>query len=188
MGLRLEKHLDKLRSQYEVQKQEEEDKKNFFRSSPNASQRSENTDQNSNSQTELSITPPSGPSVEASPIHTRREMTPPLPLQPAFNEAPPLQPAFKEAPPQPAPKPRRGVENGPPPPAPPERRFPPQEAAPYNPYPAPTGPPPQVSPDPTNGDRLSPDKEALFSFAWYHGTIPRDEAMTRLNSMGGFDG
>jgi len=31
VGLRLEKHLDKLRAQYEQQKQEEEDKKNFFK-------------------------------------------------------------------------------------------------------------------------------------------------------------
>jgi len=43
-------------------------------------------------------------------------------------------------------------------------------------------------PRPSSTDRNSPDKEALFSFAWYHGAIPRDEAVIRLSAMGGFDG
>ncbi len=166
VGLRLEKHLDKLRTQYEVQKQEEEDKKNFFRSSPNASQRS---DQIGDSQIELSTTPPSGPSVEASPAHAHSSDTTPV--------------AVVVVPPPTAPKPLRSIEAASPP-VPPERQIP------YNPYPAPTGPPPpRVSPDiQTPMERLTPDKEALFSFAWYHGTIPRDEAVVRLNSLGGFDG
>jgi hypothetical protein len=28
----------------------------------------------------------------------------------------------------------------------------------------------------------------MFEFPWYHGAIPRDEAIRRLESMGGFDG
>lgn len=168
VGMRLDKHLDKLRAQYEAQKQEEEDKKNFFRSSPNASQRSETDQGDDNSQIELSSTPPSGPSIESSPAHVHRDTTP-------------VAPVVREAPPQPAPKPQRTHEA---PPVPPERQTP------YNPYPAPTGPPPpRMSPDiQTPVERLTPDKEALFSFAWYHGTIPRDEAVVRLTSMGGFDG
>ena len=34
----------------------------------------------------------------------------------------------------------------------------------------------------------SPDQSEMFEFPWYHGAIPRDEAIRRLESMGGFDG
>lgn len=209
VGLRLEKHLDKLRAQYEAQKQEEEDKKNFFQSSPNASQRSETTDQTGDSQIDVSFTPPSQSSLQPSPEPQRRAS----PLSPAGQSSLPLA---REPPPQPAPKPAarprreeqhqngnippasKGIELEQPrsyPPAPPERRYPPPEQpAPYNPYPPPQQqptPPPRESPDLHHGtmpDRLTPDKEALFSFAWYHGTIPRDEAVARLSALGGFDG
>ena len=202
--------MDKLRAQYEAQKQEEEDKKNFFRSSPNASQRSEGTDQAGDSQVDLSSTPPDQPSPESTPEHQRRES----PLPPARQS--PL-PVVREPPPQTAPKPSarprreeprpqngeippspRSVEPDQPrsyPPAPPERRYPPPEQpAPYNPSPPPQqqpAPPPRESPElspSSQTDRLTPDKEALFSFAWYHGAIPRDEAVARLSAMGGFDG
>lgn len=50
----------------------------------------------------------------------------------------------------------------------------------------------QQSPPPTqprpNLRSATPEQSDLYEFPWYHGAIPRDEAIRRLESMGGFDG
>lgn len=205
--------MDKLREQYKAQKEEEETKRQFYHSPETA--RHEGMDSNGQLEGSAELSSHSEQTPEPSPLLQQREeredFTPPSPshqLQPH-----PPQPAPKpgKAPPQVAPRPSPGVgqprgvgqPNG--------GRVggsPPTSPAAYNPYP----PPSQAAPVPKE-DRLpspqqpaplppvsqhvtapvapprgSPDKEALFAFAWYHGSIPRDEALRRLEGVGGYDG
>lgn len=202
VGLRLEKHLDKVREQYKQQKEEEELRRKLY-NSPHLLR--PDMDQELEGSSDLSI--------EAGE-HTGGEPSPGG--SPSMSHKMPPQVAPKPSKPTPAPKPSRepqtvvssnGVVDEP-------VSFPPPQQ-PYNPYPPPTqpAPPPHVSPEPGSGvvqppqpaprrtqpqgapvpparttTPTSPDKEALFVFAWYHGAIPRDEAVRRLEGMGGYDG
>lgn len=47
---------------------------------------------------------------------------------------------------------------------------------------------PRVQHPPPQQQAVSPDQEPLFAFAWYHGSIPRDEAVRRLEAMGSYEG
>ena len=222
--------MDKLRHQYEIQKQEEEEKRTFYRESPAVSQRSDQIDVHTDhtGSIDTSSTPPSQPSPEESPEPVRQQPPQPAPRpapkpkqrrdqmqpappqqqqevqhqqQPQVHRQQPQQQIFngevvidRSAPPPIPPDREVMIDRSAPPPIPPDRGY---NTAPYNPYPPPSqpAPPPRTSPDipqspspQQQDDRSTPDKEALFSFAWYHGSIPRDEAVARLTALGGFDG
>ena len=78
-------------------------------------------------------------------------------------------PGVPRVPPKPSPKPNKTGE---------PKHYP----APTQPAP-PTPASPPVAPDP-NVSRF----ENLSHYPWYHGAIPRDEAIRRLEQMGGTDG
>ena len=193
MGLRLEKHLDKVREQYKQQKEEEELRRKLY-NSPHLLHPDDVNDKEESTDMSVGTSEHSGgvPSPGGSPIM-------------------PPKVAPKPNKPTPAPKPSRdntpqtslgsnGVVDEPP------RFQQPQTGQPYNPYPAPTQPAPPPQPAPrrvspqqqqpippipqprTASPAGSPDKEALFVFAWYHGAIPRDEAVRRLEAFGSYDG
>lgn len=215
VGLRLEKHMEKIREQYQQQKNEEEERRLFYNSPHIAHRDAEDggEDQQSNSTPSPSVTP------VRTPEHTP-ESSPYVAPKPAQKPAPKVapKPAPKQAPkpaPKPAPRPAVSQPNnvngtqGSPPSSPTHhsRPLPPQQA-PYNPYPPPSqpAPPPRVSPpqstqqvvehapvvasppSPPHAQHTTADQEPLFAFAWYHGSIPRDEAVRRLEAMGNYDG
>ena len=204
IGLRLEKHLDKVREQYKQQKEEEELRRKLY-NSPHLL-RADGGDNDLEGSGDVSV---------GTSEHTGGTGTPSPGGSPNMPPKFTPQVAPKPTKPTPAPKPNRdtnqtvvssnGVVDD-------SANFAVQQQ-PYNPYPAPTqpAPPPHVSPEPSsrqppqpaprrspqqgppvpqprNASPASPDKEALFVFAWYHGAIPRDEAVRRLEGMGGFDG
>ena len=207
MGLRLEKHLDKVREQYKAQKEEEETKKKFYHS-PDTMRRddidgeeesseggTESLDHSSEFTPEQSPAPqvrsmsPQAPSPQPSPLATHRIMHNPQangPTSPHEVKGVPDLALQHQVP---------GESQG-------------GQAGGYNPYPPPTtaappSPPSQERTPVTTPTSLASataipvpsvprgnvqDKEALFAYAWYHGSIPRDEALRRLESVGGFDG
>ncbi len=204
MGLRLEKHLDKLREQYKAQREEEETKKKFF-------QHGEDTDGAESSEggtesTEHSVefTPedspapvgrnisPQAPSPQPSPLATHRIMHDPQAnggtvssreVQGDGDAAPRSKLASTHQSSIDKPDGKVGYNPYPPPSvaAPPSPHS--QERTPVT---TPTSLASATAiPSPTGG---TSDKEALFVYAWYHGSIPRDEALKRLESVGGFDG
>lgn len=215
MGLRLEKHLEKLREQYKAQKDEEETKRQFYHS-PETSRREgvDGDEESSEGQLDgsMEMSSHSEQTPEPSPAMNQRER--------AGSDAviiPSSQLLGQKVLPEPAPKPKKAPQVAPRPAAP--SKVPPQAngSAPantsgYNPYPAPTQAAPpspeQVErfPSPQQPAPLPPqavappiapvapptspgsDKEAMFAYVWYHGSIPRDEALRRLEGVGGFDG
>lgn len=214
VGLRLEKHLDKVREQYKQQKEEEELRRKLY-NSPHLLR--PDGDGELEGSTDASI---------GTSEHTGEESSPGG--SPSMPQKVVPQVAPKPQKPTPAPKPVRDTapqtvvsSNGIVDESvnfqqaePPHHLQAQQYQQPYNPYPAPTqpAPPPHISPEPpvvhppqpaprrTSQQQVapvpqhrtaspsSPDKEALFVFAWYHGAIPRDEAVRRLEGMGGYDG
>ncbi len=212
MGLRLERHLEKLRNQYKAQKDEEETKRQFYHSPGTVHK--DGADGSSEGQLDDSMelsshseqTPEPSPALQQrtaldSPPHHHSSSTREQPMEP------------KSHPPQVAPRPNpqtswttAPTSNG----GRVDGRTPPTSPAAYNPYPppshaAPPSPlgqvnrlpspqqpapiaPQQVAPPMVPPSATTPDKEALFAFAWYHGSIPRDEALHRLEEVGGYDG
>lgn len=217
VGLRLEKHLDKLREQYKAQKDEEETKRQFYHSPDTA--RREGVDGGEDSSEgqmdgSMELSSHSEQTPEPSPAMNQRDRAGSDAVIMASS-----QPLGQKVLPEPAPKPQP-PQVAPCPAA--HSKVPPQanggalaNAPAYNPYPAPTqaAPPspkqtvetlppspqhpaplhvaPPIAPSvatPTSPGGGGGDKEALFAFAWYHGSIPRDEALRRLEGVGGFDG
>lgn len=184
--------MDKVREQYKQQKEEEELRRKLYNSPHLLRPEGGDTEMDGSTDASVGTSEHSGgvPSPGGSP-----KMLPKV--------------APKPTKPTPAPKPSRdnapqtafgsnGVVDEP-------VNF--QSGQPYNPYPAPTQPaPPPQAPQPaprrtpqqqpaapvpqprTGSPATSSDKEALFVFAWYHGAIPRDEAVRRLEGFGGYDG
>eukprot|EP00731_Ephydatia_muelleri_P008018 Em0004g356a len=188
--MRLEKHLDKIREQYQAHKTEEEERKIRYRDSPrvghkeqggpdqpgggdNNSLTSSQTPEASPVPVPRGIPPAQGNARETSPVPNPVPSTPtrvlPAPVQPPTNQLPPPM-VRNEAPvlPGPVPTPAPMVQQPPPPLA--EQR--------------------EISPALSNGAKSgSPqDGDALFQYAWFHGSITREEAMSRLDKFGGFDG
>ena len=173
VGMRLEKHLDKIREQYQAQKNEEEERKTRYRDSPHIAHKE--VDPNSNELT-------SSQTPEASPVPTQRGL-PPTQQQGlgAREESPaPVAPTYPAS---------GGLQHAPPP-----ARSEAPPMAPPTQHPQP--PPPfvesrEISPALVNGTGKSGspmDGDALFQYAWYHGSITREDATTRLDKFGGFDG
>jgi hypothetical protein len=148
VGFRLEKHMDKIREQYNAHREEEEIKKQLYHSPHSARRGSQSEGEDVDENHSTSNTPPSTNTPERTP-------EPPAPR----NQPPPVAPRPGTSPkPTPAPRPpkRSDVQvtpqsSGPPqPPAPyrppqppaPYSESPPQPPAPYNPYPAPNQPAP----------------------------------------------
>ena len=211
VGFRLDKHLDKVREQYKQQKEEEELRRKLY-NSPHLL-RADGDDREGS--TELSIGSGGGasdhtgePSPQGSPIMAHKvapEVAPkpnkPTPApKPTKDAAPqtvvssngvvdePISLQQQQTPYNPYPAPSQPA---PPPQISPEPNVrPPQPKQPPQPAPRRTTPSQQPpAPQPRNmSSTPSPDKEALFVFAWYHGAIPRDEAVRRLEAVGGFDG
>ena len=224
MGLRLEKHLEKLREQYKAQKEEEETKRQFYHregvdgneSSDGQPDESMEISTHSEQTSEHSPAPQERDVVQDVPdvSHSTQEIPPPVAAL-GHRVLPESSPKHKPTPPEPAPKPKVLPQTAP---RPPVRGVPlvnngrmnestPPVSSSYNPYPPPTqaAPPspkdvgkhsnpqqppllPQAVAPPTSPQQHNPDKEALFAFAWYHGSIPRDEALHRLEGVGGYDG
>ena len=196
MGLRLEKHLEKLREQYKAQKDEEETKRQFYHSPETARREGDDGEPLEESSSQSELTP------EPSPLLNQREAS-----ESARDSSPATQPAAR-VPPQVAPRPSGGARqtgamgqaNGAhvSPPSPAYNPYPPPSQAPPSPkeerHPSPQEPAPlppvtqHVAPPTAPPTNATPDKEALFAFAWYHGSIARDEALRRLEGVGGFDG
>ena len=143
--------------------------------------------------------PRQGPPIVQPRSHSPPRQAPPpvqpRPHSPPRQAPPPVQPR-PHSPPRQAPPPVQPRSHSPPrqapPPVQPRSHSPPREAPPPV-QPRPPSPPRQSLPlqtPPTQATERSgsPDREALFAFAWYHGAIPRDEAMRRLESVGAFDG
>ena len=219
MGLRLEKHLDKLREQYKAQKHEEETKRQFYHS-PETIRREGVDGENSSEGMEgsMELSSHSEQTPEPSPaLNQREEAVSNVTTVPAGHHMgqrvlpePVGHHMGQRVLPEPAPKPKVAPQVAPrPSKVTPQANgsAPSNPTAAYNPYPAPTQaappspqrhpspqqpaplPPPQaVAAPPTNVPPGGGDKEALFAFAWYHGSIPRDEALRRLEGVGGFDG
>lgn len=231
VGLRLEKHLEKLREQYKVQKEEEETKRQFYHS-PGTARREgvDGSESSGDGQLDASMEMSTHSEQTPEPSPASQQRSPEAPPQPVHEVQLPqaaapvhTSPAHKVAPighkvfpPEPAPKPKVPPQVAPRPSARSKPDGVTQDETPptaaYNPYPAPVQaappspreavverfpspqqpapPPPQVQPvaAPVAPPGTSPDKEALFAFAWYHGSIPRDEALHRLEGVGGFDG
>lgn len=201
--MRLEKHLDKLREQYKAQKEEEETKRMFFHSPETA--RREGVDGSESSGGALDdsaeMSSHSEQTPEHSPAFEQRERSEEMTdggVSSHMAHVQREQPTNPRTPPQVAPRPSAQSRANPSAPQPNGERVVPavhnqyqQQGRPYNPYPPPAGPAP-TSPRgvmPTEvAPPTSPDKEALFAFAWYHGSIPRDEALRRLEGVGGYDG
>lgn len=210
IGFRLDKHLDKVREQYKQQKEEEELRRKLYNSPhllrPDGDEREGSTDLSVGS---VGTSDHTG--EEPSP-HGSPSMTPKVPPQvaPKPNKPTPAPKPSRETTPQTVVSSNGVVDE-------PIIFQQQQQGGPYNPYPAPTqpAPPPHVSPEPghvvqppqpaprrttpsqqppasqprsKSPATPSPDKEALFVFAWYHGAIPRDEAVRRLEGVGGYDG
>lgn len=210
--------MDKLREQYKAQKDEEETKRLFYHSPATAhrgvdgSESSEEVESALEGSQKSEQTPEPSPAPQQRDIEDRdarqhsEELTP---IQ--TSSAPVPAPKPKPAAPKVAPRPAKAT-----PPPPTTRGAPPQVngeqglegsgSHAYNPYPPPTqaAPPspkettttraPMMTQQPTPQPVAPPtpphtsDKEALFAFAWYHGSIARDEALRRLEGVGGFDG
>ena len=201
-----------MREQYKAQKDEEETKRQFFLApgalyddNVNGVDSNEEDDQQfTNSVDHMSeLTPEPSPSAF---LHSSSSQGSP---QPSPHQTPPA-PRSTAAPPVISEPPRR--ENNYPPevaprPKPAASQFKPSggsnvEGYQYNPYPSPamSAPPLPREPEraPVNATVVAPptvprvsqgvDKEELFVYPWYHGSIPRDEALRRLESVGGFDG
>lgn len=197
--------MEKLRDQYKAQKDEEETKRQFYHS-PGTAHRDgiEAVDESSEGQLEGSAEISSNfeQTPEPSPALNLREMTdnsPPL----GQRVLPEPETKPKVAPPvaprsaghsKIAPQVNGGNHPAYNPYPPPTQAAPPSpnqvERLPSPQQPAPAPPQPIVSAPPVAPPSSSPgsDKEALFAFAWYHGSIPRDEALRRLEGVGGFDG
>ena len=200
--------MEKLREQYKAQKDEEETKRQFYHS-PDTARREGTTDgESSDGQLDgsMEVSSHSEQTPEPSPALNQRER--------AGSDVPLGQKVL----PEPAPKPKVAPQVAPRPAAhskvtpqvnggtigtsqasPAYNPYPPPtQAAPPSPkqaqrHPSPQQPaplPPQPVDPPMAPPPTSPggDKEALFAFAWYHGSIPRDEALRRLEGVGGFDG
>ena len=208
--MRLEKHLDKLREQYKAQKEEEETKRQFYHSPETA--RREGVDGSESSREALDdsveVSTHSEHTPEPSPGPEQRE----LPVSSTDGNVASHMVGQRVLP-EPAPKPKVAPQVAPRPSgqanvSPPASQPNGGRAGPttYNPYPPPAQPAPP-SPKETNrqpsprqhglihtapptspAQPTTPDKEALFAFAWYHGSIPRDEALRRLEGVGGYDG
>lgn len=204
-----------MREQYKAQKEEEETKRQFYHSPETARREgTESTDQLEES-SEHEQTPEPSPALNQREEQVIEAVQPaPQPTvhapQPVPRQATPPQPAPKptKTPPQVAPRPStqsRGIgqANGgrvgdSPPTSPAFNPYPPPSQVPRSPkgerLPSPQQPAPpppaaqRVTPPVAPLPRTSPDKEALFNFAWYHGSIPRDEALRRLEGVGGYDG
>lgn len=206
--------MEKLRDQYKAQKEEEETKRQFYHSPGTAhhdgmeADRS-GGDESSEGQLEGSAEISSNfeQTPEPSPALNLREMTdssaghPPLGQRVLPEPKPAAKP--KVAPPvaprsaghsKMAPQVNGGNHPAYNPYPPPTQAAPPSpnqvERLPSPQQPAPLPPQSIVSAPPVVPSSSSPgsDKEALFAFAWYHGSIPRDEALRRLEGVGGFDG
>lgn len=221
MGLRLEKHLEKLREQYKAQKDEEETKRQFYHS-PETTRR----DGLDGGEEESSEGQMDGSMELSSQFEQTPEPSPALNQREQGDAVHTGHPLGQRVLPEPAPKPKVAPPVAPrsssivtPPVAPRPSKVTPQangsgpaSSPAYNPYPAPTQaappspkqverlpspqqpapvPPQAVDPPvapPTNASPGGGDKEAMFAYAWYHGSIPRDEALRRLEGVGGFDG
>ncbi len=184
-----------MREQYKAQKEEEETKRQFYHS-PDTARREEVEESESSGgmledSTEiishLEQTPEPSPALDLKEIVSSRTVAAPkTKMPPQVAPRPSGQPRVSPSVPQ-----ANGGKVGPPV---------------HNPYPAPAEPAPLYPPSsPRDVEMLSspklapptptevapptsPDKEALFAFAWYHGSIPRDEALRRLEGVGGYDG
>lgn len=196
--------MDKLREQYKVHKEEEETKRQFYHSPGTAHREGVDGDDSSDQfDGSMEVSSHSELTPEPSPaLNQRDEIMDAAPPSNQFlgQRVLPDQPQAQRVPPQVAPRPTGHA------------RVPPQingNSPGYNPYPPPTQaappspnvverlpspqqpapiPPQRVTPPTTQPTAASPDKEALFAFAWYHGSIPRDEALRRLEGVGGYDG
>jgi len=186
--------LDKVREQYKAQKEEEETKKKFY-NSPDTMRRddidgeesseggTDSLDHSSEFTPEPSPGPqvrstsPQAPSPQPSPLATHRivhnpqanGVTSPYEVKGGQDVASMSKLVSSQHP---------GESQG-------------GQAGGYNPYPPPTTAAPSATAIPASsasGGNSGSDKEALFVYAWYHGSIARDEALRRLESVGGFDG
>ena len=188
--MRLEKHLDKIREQYQAHKTEEEERKIRYRDSPRVGHKEQGGPDQPGGGDNNSLT--SSQTPEASPVPVPRGI-------------PPAQGNARETSPVPNPVPSTPTRVLPAPVQPPTNQLPPpmvRNEAPVSPGPVPTPapmvqqpPPPlaeqrEISPALSNGAKSgSPqDGDALFQYAWFHGSITREEAMSRLDKFGGFDG
>ena len=203
--------MEKLRDQYKAQKEEEETKRQFYHSPGTAhhdgieGDDGSGGDESSEGQLEGSAEIGSNfeQTPEPSPALNLREMTDTSAGRPAIGQRVLPEPAVKPkvAPPvaprsaghsKTAPQVNGGSHPAYNPYPPPTQAAPPSPSqverlpSPQQPAPAPPQPiaPPVAPPSSPPGS----DKEALFAFAWYHGSIPRDEALRRLENVGGFDG
>lgn len=211
MGLRLEKHLDKLREQYKAQKEEEETKRQFYHSPDTA--RREGIEGNESGEEILDgsaeISTPSEQTPEPSPALEQKEVAGSSTDGEIIGHMHgqrvlPEPTSTPRAPPQVAPRPSRQPRVSP---SGPQANGGQVGPTAYNPYPPPAQPAPPsprevhglaqqhgltqpINPAPAAeaAQPTTPDKEALFAFAWYHGSIPRDEALRRLEGVGGYDG
>lgn len=196
--------MDKLREQYKVHKEEEETKRQFYHSPGTAHREGVDGDDSSDQfDGSMEVSSHSELTPEPSPALNQRDEI--------MDAAPPSNQFLGQGYSQTSHKPKECPLKSPlvqlvmP-------GFPPQingNSPGYNPYPPPTQaappspnvverppspqqpapiPPQRVTPPTTQPTAASPDKEALFAFAWYHGSIPRDEALRRLEGVGGYDG
>lgn len=213
--MRLEKHLEKLREQYKAQKDEEETKRQFYHSPETARREGveDEGDESSEGQLDgsMELSTQSEQTPEPSPALNQRERAGNDVAHPLGQRVLPEPAPKPKVAPQVAPRPSKAapqanggsvaITSSPaynPYPAPTqaaprspiqvERNPSPQQPAPLPPQPVATPVAPPIAP-PT-APPLSPgsDKEAMFAFAWYHGSISRDEALHRLEGVGGFDG
>ena len=205
--------MDKVREQYKAQKEEEEERKRFYHSPDTV--RKEGTDGAESSEGGDSVEHSSEFTPEDSPAPQLRTSSPqeasphPSPLathrlihNPQANGS--TSPREVKVRPEVAPRPKlassQQAAGG---------RLNTEGQTAYNPYPPPTtAAPPSppsadrtpvvtptslasataISPPTVPGGSPTADKEALFAYAWYHGSIARDEALRRLENAGGFDG
>ena len=190
--------MEKLREQYKAQKEEEECKRQFYHSPGtalsgefNAGDSSEEGGERLNGSMELLSD--FAPDV-LQQLSSSSQSSP--------HDTPPTQRANFTQPPEVAARPKPAASQL-------ATSEGPSVEPNYNPYPPPSmaAPPSPHEPDRSYGTasssvvhptvvappvipRGSPgtEKEQLFAYAWYHGSIARDEALARLESMGGFDG
>ena len=180
--------MDKLREQYKAQKEEEETKRQFYHSPDTA--RREGTTGSDEDQLDdsMEMSSHSEQTPEPSPaLNQQRERVGSDSREPMGRRVLPDVAPKPKVTPEVAPCPSKVTNGG-------NVNNPPL----YNPYPPPAeaappcpkrhlkpSQPPTAAP---TSPGVTPDKEALFAFAWYHGSISRDEALRRLDGVGGFDG